>query len=150
MLLASRVQRKETILRLLLACVLLLAGCGGGNANTSPVKGKVTYNNKPVPSGTITFIPAAGQGPTATGTLQPDGSYVLRTYRDGDGAVRGKHTVIVVAMQDTSSSLPEARSGTPPPIVPLKYTSVATTDLTATVEDKENVFNFDLQDATPK
>jgi hypothetical protein len=124
----------------------LLAGCGGGDKDTFPVKGKVTYRNKPVTSGTITFIPADNQGPAASGSLQPDGTYALKTYREGDGAVRGKHTVIVVAMEDTSSVLPEQRAALPPPTVPNRYTSITTTDLKADVEEKDNTIDFDLKD----
>ena len=119
-------------------------GCGRDQSRTAIVRGKITYQGKPVPSGTISFIPTAG--PTATGEIQPDGTYTLTTYKTGDGAVTGKHSVVVVAMQDMSSRLPEDRSPMPEPIVPLKYTSIATTDLRAVVEDKENTIDFDLSD----
>jgi len=124
--------------------LLVLAGCGPRGAATAIVRGKVTYKGKPVPNGTVNFIPT--KGPSATGEIQPDGSYTLTTYKSGDGAVLGKHKVIVVAMQDMGSVLPESRNPLPPPIVPMKYTSLATTDLTADVEQKENTINFDLTD----
>jgi hypothetical protein len=53
---------------------------------------------------------------------------------------------VIVAMMDMGNALPEQRTPLPPPIVPVKYTSPATSDLTATVEDKENTINFDLVD----
>lgn len=122
-----------------------LAGCGSGRSGTAIVRGKVTFNGKPVPNGTVNFIPDTG--PSASGEIQADGSYTLTTYKPGDGAVPGTHKVTVVAMQDQTTRLPEERSPLPPPIVPVKYTSLATTDLTANVEDKENTINFDLKDA---
>jgi hypothetical protein len=130
------------------AAALLLGGCGGDRLKTAVVRGKVTCNGKAVPNGTISFVPAAG--PTATGEIQSDGSYTLTTYRKGDGAVLGEHTVVIVAMEDTSGRLPEARNPLPPPIVPEKYTSLATTDLRREVKDEENTFNFDLQDEKKK
>ena len=125
------------------AAVLALAGCGSNQLKTAVVRGTVTYKGKPVPNGTISFVPTSG--PSATGEIQPDGSYVLTTYRKGDGAVLGPHTVVIVAMQDMSDRLPEARQPLPPAIIPLKYTSLATSDLKADVENKENTINFDLQ-----
>jgi hypothetical protein len=123
--------------------LLPLIGCGERRAGTAIVRGTVTLNGKAVPNGTVNFIPE--MGPSATGEIQPDGSYTLTTYKPGDGAVLGTHKVVIVAMADNAGMLPEARSPTPPPIVPVKYTSPATTDLTAQVEDKENTINFDLK-----
>jgi hypothetical protein len=128
--------------RVVAALALGLAGCGGGSG-TVPVRGTVTYKGKSVPSGTVTFIPDAG--PHATGEIGPDGSYTLTTYKAGDGAVPGSYKVVVVAMEDTSNRLPEERASLPPPIVPTKYTSVATTDLTAQVKDGENTIDFELK-----
>jgi hypothetical protein len=128
---------------LALAVLALASGCRGADSpRTYPVKGKVTYNGKPVPNGTITFVSASGQA--ATGEIRPDGSYELKTFRRGDGAVPGEHKVVIVAMEDTASKLPEQRGGTPPPIIPDKYTSVATTDLRAEVKAEPNTIDFTL------
>jgi hypothetical protein len=142
-----RVRRWAVVLVLVAA-----AGCGGqGQHKTAVVRGTVKYKGKPVPNGTVNFIPE-GNGPSATGELGPDGTYTLTTYKSGDGAVLGRHKVVIVAMQDQAGKLPEERSPTPPPIVPTAYTSPATTPLTAEVGDKENVIDFDLVDnpAPPK
>ncbi|MCC6507536.1 MAG: hypothetical protein IT423_00405, partial [Pirellulaceae bacterium] len=80
------------------------------------------------------------------GDLQPDGSFSLHTENPGDGATPGSYQVVVVAMQDQAGMLPEQRSPLPAPTVPLKYTSLATTDLTAKVESgKKNVIDFNLE-----
>jgi hypothetical protein len=129
--------------------VCLVAGCSGGGQGLAVVKGKVSYKGNAVPNGTINFLPVDSGKPSATGEIQPDGSYVLKTYlgnKPSDGAVVGKHKVVIVAMADMASILPEQRTPLPPPIVPIKYTSPATSDLTANVEDKENTIDFDLQD----
>jgi hypothetical protein len=127
----------------------LIGGCSGGSGDLAVVEGKVTYNGKPVPNGTVNFLPANGDKPSATGEIQPDGSYSLQTYlgsRPSEGAVIGKHKVVVVAMQDMSNRLPEERSPLPPPIVPVKYTSPATSDLEVQVESKKNTIDLDLKD----
>jgi len=136
------------VIVVLAANVLELAGCAGGGPRTAVVRGKVTYKGMAVPNGTITFIPDSG--PTATGEIKPDGSYTLTTFRSGDGAVLGKHTVVIVAMQDTSDRLPEARTPLPPPIIPLKYTSSATSDLRAEIKPGRNTCDFELVDDKKK
>lgn len=78
------------------AIALALPGCGSsGDFATSPVRGKVTFNGQPVTGGSVTFRPVstggALAGKPASATLQADGTYVLTTYKDGDGAVVGKH-----------------------------------------------------------
>lgn len=126
-----------------LSLCLLAAGCGRGHPETAVVRGKVSYKDKAVPNGTITFIPKAGA--SATGEIRPDGTYTLTTFRQGDGALLGEHTVIIVAMQDMTLRLPEERNPLPPPIIPDKYTNIATTDLRAEVKPGENVIDFKLE-----
>ncbi len=136
-------------LSLVVAIVSLVMGCSGGGEGLAVVKGKITYKGKAVPNGTVNFMPADSNKPSATGEIQADGSYAMQTYlgsRPSQGAVIGKHKVVIVAMQDMATRLPEERVPLPPPIVPIKYTSPATSDLTAEVEDKENVIDFDLKD----
>jgi hypothetical protein len=128
--------------------VLFLAlGCGDHRPKTAVVRGTVTYKGKPVPNGTVNFVSASG--PAATGEIGPDGSYRLTTFRKGDGAVLGAHKVVIVAMQKNDAQI-EAFTPLPPPIVPMKYTSAATTDLTAEVKDQENTINFDLKEEKKK
>lgn len=129
----------------LVVFALVLAGCGGDRLRTAPVNGTVTYKGKPVPNGTVTLIPESG-GPSATGEIGSDGKFTMTTYSSGDGAVLGKHKVVIVAMQDMGDKLPEERSPLPPPIVPDKYTSSATTPLTTEVVDGDNSPVFDLTD----
>jgi hypothetical protein len=122
--------------------LLLLVGCGEQRIKTAPVKGTVTYKGRPVPHGTVMFQP--DDGPAATGEIR-DGAYVLKTYRDGDGAVLGKHKVTVISLDDQANRLPEDRSPLPPAIVPLKYSFPDKSGLTAVVEDKPNVIDFPLK-----
>jgi hypothetical protein len=126
----------------------LLAGCGDGRPKTAVVRGTVTYKGKPVPNGTINFIPAVG--PASSGEIGPDGAYTLTTFRTGDGAVLGTHKVVIVAMQALGDKAVEAWTPLPPPIVPMKYTSLGTTDLTGEVKDQENTINFALTDDQKK
>jgi hypothetical protein len=120
----------------------LAAGCASGDLPTAVVTGKVTYDGKPVPNGTVLFVPAAG--PPATGEIQPDGSYRMTTYANGDGAVLGKHQVCITALQDITGRGAEERTPLPPPIIPEKYMHRATSGLTADVQPGENTIDFAL------
>jgi len=97
-----------------------LCGCSGGakQAATGKVSGKVTYEGKPVEAGSISFVPitTGTSGDTglaikpAGGAIKSDGSYVLTTYLDGDGAIVGRHTVTFFP----AAAQPPAESGGEP------------------------------------
>jgi hypothetical protein len=125
--------------------LMLVVGCGPkGDMATAPVKGKVTYNGAPLPSGTVMFVPE--QGPAATGEIRPDGTYSLGTYGTNDGAVLGNHKVSITAIADMGDMLPEAQSPTPPPLVPQKYLSHESSGLVVEVKSGTNEVDFDLTD----
>lgn len=84
------------------------AGCGG--SDKGQVHGKVTFEGQPVTGGSVTFAPLAGSGHPATGRITPDGSFVLSTDANEDGAMIGRHQVVY--------SAPSALSETPDPSVP--------------------------------
>ncbi len=125
--------------------VVAVAGCGGSDdkMETSSVTGTVTYEGKPVTTGTVMFTPVGG-GPPATGQIQEDGTYELRTYEDGDGAVIGEHKVTITAL-DMGSGLPEDMAAEPKPLVPEKYGRDKTSGLTATIASGENTVDFPLE-----
>ncbi len=132
------------VLTICVAMISLVCSVGCSGSKLVEVTGKVTYKGKPVSAGTISYI--AADKPAAYGELQPDGSYTLHTEKPGDGATPGLYQVIVVAMEDQGGLLPEQRGALPPPTVPHKYTSLATTDLKADVESgKKNVIDFNLE-----
>jgi hypothetical protein len=53
------------------ACLLVLSSC---ESKTGHVTGKIEVDGKPVENGSITFIPADGNGPTAGGIIE-NGQY---------------------------------------------------------------------------
>jgi hypothetical protein len=122
-----------------IAALLLGAGwgCGGGSGSMAPlvsVKGKVTYKGQPLTKGIVHFEPD-GYGRPASGELQADGTFVLTTLQKGDGVVAGEHKVSVT---DTGSN-PRKE------LVPKKYTSPNSSELTADVNADHTEFTFDLQ-----
>jgi hypothetical protein len=111
---------------------LSFAGCGSSSpkgAPTLPVKGKVTYKGQPLTKGRVVFEPD-GAGKEAYGDIQPDGSFVLSTYKKDDGAVIGNHRVMVT---DVAKS------------VPVKYSSVNTSKLEIEVSEGKTDYPIELK-----
>src|SRR4051794_9371353 len=80
---------------LLAIALLSLSPLACGSSGLSSVSGKVTYQGKPVPLGTITFIPNTPGARNATGVIGSDGSYRLQTENPGDGAAPGDYKVTI-------------------------------------------------------
>jgi hypothetical protein len=126
-------------------CLLALAGCGS-KLTVYPVKGRVTFNGKPVTMGTVAFHAADDRVPLVRGELQADGSFELTTYRKGDGAAPGKYQITVHAFTPGRGVEGQDADYQPPrPLVPLKYTRLDQSPLTWTVEPKENRVDLALK-----
>lgn len=137
-----------------LALTFGLAGCGG-EPGVVKAGGKVTYKGQPVPSGTVYFTPETPGKRGAQGTIDSGGTFTLGTYSTSDGAYTGKHKVTVVAQgpdkpippKMKGKMMPEDMQGTGDPLVPKKYFSANTSDLSAEVTDGgKNYFEFELKD----
>jgi len=135
----------------------LFVGCGGVDSakpKVYPVSGKVTRNGQPLTAGEVMFTPSGGpegaSGHIATGQIGSDGSYTLTTFNTGDGAVLGKHKVTVVSRSsDNLEKMNKMKGGAiayklPPSVVSSKYSQVATTPLTYSVENGSNTINIEL------
>jgi hypothetical protein len=130
----------------LLLVAASIGGCTEPNSEqpeTFPVVGKITYLSSPLTKATITFQPAAGQ--LATAQIGPDGSYRLGTFGSGDGAVSGSYRVMVIANEVDHHALPKPGARPAKVLIPARYGKVETSGLQATVEKKQNKFNFDLK-----
>lgn len=126
--------------------VLLIAGCNRG-PEMAPVQGVVYYNDQPLPFGSIMFQPDRGQ--PATGQIKSDGTFEMASFRPGDGATVGSQKVRVNCYSSQSPSelakpvVGERSIGTL--LIPQKYTSFATSELTAEVKSGSNEpFEFRL------
>ncbi len=131
-----------------------LAGCGG-EPGVVKASGKVSYKGQPVPSGTVFFTPETPGKRGAQGTIDSSGNFTLGTYATNDGAYSGKHKVTVVAQgpdkpvppKMKGKMMPEDMQGSGDPLVPKKYFSPGTSDLSAEVtEGGKNYFEFELKD----
>lgn len=122
-------------------------GCGSSEARKEVVKvqGSVSYKGKPVPKGTITFQPE-GDGLPAHGMIQPDGTYQMSTYGEGDGAAVGRYQVTIVAKEGSENLMPSSPGYVPPKeIVPKKYSDPKVSGLSANVTKDGPAIDFNLQ-----
>ena len=74
--------------------MVAIVGCGNGGPTTYPASGKVTFDGKPVPVGTIRFTPDAEAGndwKSAVGEIK-NGKYSIA--RNG-GVIGGPYEIVV-------------------------------------------------------
>ena len=94
---------------ILLATCVACVGCSN-QPEVAPVRGVVMMDGKPLPGGRIMFEPIASGdnkviGKSAFGEIESDGTFVLMTYEEGDGALVGSHHPVV--MGDRQEEDPE-------------------------------------------
>ncbi|MDG3007167.1 hypothetical protein [Paludisphaera mucosa] len=82
---------------------ILCPGCDSGDpplppSAAAPAKGRITHRGKPLTGGRITLEPTDG-GREAKGDVQPDGTFVLTTFQEGDGALPGVHRVSIAGVE---------------------------------------------------
>jgi len=123
-------------------------GCGGGGEfPVAPAEGKVLYRGTPLQFGSVMFQPEAG--PPARGDIQPDGTFVLSTYGDGDGAIIGKHQVRITCYESQSPNAPPPDPNREPTLgkslIPEKYARLHSSGLNAEVKETNEPFVFELQ-----
>jgi hypothetical protein len=87
---------------ILVALLLLVAGCSDGKPTRVPVSGTVLLDGKPLTMGSVQFVPA-GARPSGGG-INKEGRFVLSCYEQGDGAVVGPHRVRVTAAHNLSET----------------------------------------------
>jgi hypothetical protein len=129
--------------KVLLLSLGTLAGCAD-DSNIARVDGIVRVDGKPLSSGTVRFVPAAGRA--ATGKIQSDGTFSLGTFGESDGALVGTHQVAVIAYDAADDARPayEVRSATSKALVPERYMAVGTSGLSFEVKPGKNQADFDL------
>lgn len=124
---------------MLAALTIGLVGCGSRGPEMGDVVGTVTYKGKPLPTGTITFMPEVPGVPTAYADINEDGTYEGYTKEFGPGVPVGKHRVMIMAIKYNGPR--EATIALLPP----KYSSDRQSGLTAEIAAGENNIDFDLK-----
>jgi hypothetical protein len=92
--------------------VSVLAGCGGGGPAPNrepvyPISGVVTYKGKAVASADVTFV-CTEKDRSAFGRTDAEGRFKLSTFSSNDGAVAGKHVIMVTKVEPQAPTTPVA------------------------------------------
>lgn len=85
--------------------LLLALGCG----SSGTITGKVTYQDKAVPGGTVTFLDEKGH--PFRGDIQPDGSYTITKVPKG----KVKVTVETASVRPAQANMPRGMKMPRPP-----------------------------------
>ena len=147
-------RRRESILGSyrLAAAVLYIAtlasavtGCGSRNPKTYPVSGTVLFKDgTAVTWGTIEFHGLAKQA-GARGEIGSDGSFMLSTFGEGDGAIPGEYQVTVTQIT-LPVDQPFKHQHAHPPGVARKHANPISSGITQTVRaDQENKFKIEVE-----
>ncbi|MCI0359090.1 MAG: hypothetical protein L0211_11480 [Planctomycetaceae bacterium] len=125
-------------------------GCGERGAAKGKVMGKVVFGGQPVTAGSLLFAPAEGVvSEPATGVIQPDGSFVMTTLAEGDGAAIGKHLVNYNAPPRTGREEWDGY-GTPPPEKISPFEGLAPKQSEIEIKPGVNNLTIELVQAPPQ
>lgn len=119
-----------------LALLCLAVGCGGGKGEaripTIPVKGKLLVDGKPAGPVLMNLSsnPPNEKIPVINAYVKADGTFVLKTYEDGDGAPEGKYDVRLTMDPMSPGNVP----GVKPATIEIKKPASGTLDLEVKLE----------------
>ena len=127
-----------------LAVFLCQAGCGkGASTPVGEAFGKVTFEGKPVKEGRVNFRNEQ-TGIEDDALLKADGTYALKNPLPV-GEYKVTVTPLIVHKQDDPKGGPVVGVEKPAPDIPLKYRTIGSTDLKATIKEGKNEINFDMK-----
>ena len=109
-------------------------GCG---AKVGNVKGKITYEDKPLPQGQITFWAADGEAKVAIQSM--DDAKIVAMAKELSKKSRGKEG----EEQMKNETRPNVQ--VPKSLIPDKYTDQKSSGLSTTINGGENEYNIDLK-----
>jgi hypothetical protein len=146
--------RRDALRLYLIVLLAMVSGCNEARLpNMVPIRGEVLYKGKPLTEGegTVVYMPteAGGEARRATGEIRPDGTFTLTTLDPGDGAMKGKYTIVVYCYKPHPGE-PTTREGRERLLreggikrgsfIPEKYANAANSGLTDLVDDSHTGF----------
>jgi len=132
---------------LMAAAAFFSVGCSPSGPKTYQVQGRVvTESGKPVEMGSVEFRSEGNDSRViARGKIKTYGSFSLSTFSIDDGAIAGRHDVIVQQMIIAEGFGKSHEHG---PRVPASYSDYGSSGLTADVKKSdENFFTLMIRDS---
>lgn len=145
--------RKQSPCRSMLVFVVLglglslvasfFAGCGERGPERVPVSGTVTYNGKPLPEGTVRFVPVQTSPVPSSGATITEGKY---TANASGGVPIGTYHIQIEAYRHVKGGPGSLHENVLQQYVPRKYNT--NTQLQITIEPGSRAItkNFELAD----
>jgi hypothetical protein len=133
-------------LRVVVVGLALAGALGCGGTNLYPVHGQVAFKDgapiTPLVGGQVVFEPLEPNAKeSARGEIQPDGTFHLGTFKNGDGAPPGKYKVLV--MPPARSPSDEKRPK--PPVLHARYQRLNETPLEFNVTRGDNEYPITVE-----
>src|SRR5207244_918094 len=129
---------RSTVLALVLTAA---AGCGSGN--TAPVRGKVVFKDgTPLTGGLVVFRPVDQKlHVSSRGDIRQDGTFILGTYQESDGAIPGKYQAAITPPPRRKVREKPVES----PIIHPRFESYDTSGLEYEVKRGKNAFTIEVE-----
>lgn len=135
------------------AFALGLLGCLGCGSGTHPLSGTITFTDgEPARelAGGVVEIESVDAEPKVNGrgVIKEDGSFVVHTYQSGDGAVAGKHRVLIMPPLHSNVVSDMPGSSGPqrlPLIIDPRYSSYETSGLEIEVPAAANSVSLQIE-----
>ena len=138
-----------TSLALMAVALATAIGCGSSAPTLVPAEGVVLIDGEPAADISVQFLPDEIEGeprPTSYAVTDAEGRFMLRTYEQGEGAVVGGHSVILV---DTLEERPEqGEELTRPPRLDSRYSTI-TGGLRAEVSEGGSPITIEIASTDP-
>ena len=134
----------------LVLAVLATAGCSSDPNKPYPVRGVIVFEDgqpaRELAGGWVTFAPIPEDGRMiSSGSIAEDATFVLSCKKEGDGAVAGKHRMVIEPPER------EGDAGDAPRRRPLKaIIDLQTAVQEVTVEPKSNQITLQVKRAAPR
>jgi hypothetical protein len=127
-----------------LACVIVLAGCGGNTGGRLAVSGRVNFKGAPLANGVIELV--SQDGSQQSGATITKGDFSVPANK---GLPPGKYIVRISAAEESGAAPagppgPEGMTQKTKNLIPAEY-NVNSTKTVEVVSGKRNHFEFDLK-----
>ena len=134
--------------------LLSFTGCNS-SPELFPATGKVIYNGEPLRFGRVMLQPEVGN--VSQAEIQPDGTFEVSTYKQGDGIAPGSYRVSVMCYEGHNPAAKQVQSdqlegmSLGKSLIPLKYTRARSSGLNAAISpDEPNEILLELKGPPPR
>ena len=129
-----------------ISLLISLAGCRDSQPRTYPVQGLVRFaDGKVLRGGSIEFESSETDPPLlARGIIGPDGSFRLGTFELDDGAIAGKHRVVVLSNYQIGTGA-ERPGKIPQQVLHPKYRGFKTSGIVQQIKPDKNTLLIEVE-----